>query len=61
MLAGIADEVQYYTTAGEKVVDKVVYVSIRLSGGNYTQQLLVFLFFPHLIVVYGPALYNLVC
>ena len=51
MLAVIADEVHYYATPGEKVVDKVVYVSIKLSGGNCTQQLHVYLFFPWLISV----------
>lgn len=41
MLAGVADEVHYYATPGEKNVDKV---SIRLAGGNCTQQLFVVLF-----------------
>lgn len=52
MLAGIVDEVHYYATPGEKIVDKVIYVSIKLPGGNCTQQLLVYLFFPHSIM-YG--------
>ena len=34
MLAVVADEVHYYTTPGEKIVDKVIYVPINLSGGT---------------------------
>ena len=53
MLGGVADEVGHYTVPGEKIVDKVPsYVSMRLAGGNCTQQLLVYLFFPHLINLY---------
>ena len=55
MLAGIVDEVHYFAKPGEKIVDKVIDVSIKLPGGNYTQQLLVYLFFPHSIM------YGLLC
>ena len=51
MLAVIADEVHHYATPGEKVVDKVICVSIKVSGGTHTQQLLVYLFFPWLISI----------
>ena len=34
MLAAVADEVHHYATPGEKIVDKVIHVPIKLSGGT---------------------------
>lgn len=34
MLAAVADEVHHYATPGEKIVDKVIYVPIKFSGGT---------------------------